>query len=295
MPELRMVPLGSIRIPDVRVSSILDEDQRALMASTVRAVGVVQDVVVREVGEGGYELIAGKSRLQALADQGALEVQVKVVSADEKLGLVMNIIENVARGSYEYVSIAGAIRRLRSLGSTDEELERIFPWSRRWIGFIEGLQDLPDDVVGALREKRLTPTHVQIALNLPTPYEVHDGLKTAVNLAWDTGTFRVFVQNRVDQIARAKAEAEAKGVEPEIPAAVPGDLVAYSQCLLCGYKKPRGQVVIQHVCDGCRDLARYLTSQLGPPEDAMETVYAALQAYYGARPAAQPPPALRPE
>jgi len=283
MPSLRMVPLGSIRIPDVRVSSILDDEQKALMASTVREVGVVQDIVVREVGESGYELVAGRSRLQALADQGALEIPVKVVAADERLGLILNIVENVARGTYEYISIAQAIRRLRSLGSTDEELERIFPWSRRWIVFIEGLQDLPDDVVCALRERRLTPTHVQVALSLPTPFEVHDGLKTALNLGWDTGTFRIFVQNRVDQIERLKREAEARGVEAEIPPAVPGDLVAYSQCLLCGYKKPRAQVTTQLVCEGCRDLAGYVTSQLGPPEDAVETLYAALKAYFGVR------------
>jgi len=281
MPELRTVPVEKIRVPDVRVSSILSDEQKALMASTISQVGVVQDPVVRALPDGSYELVAGKSRITELVAQGATEVTCKVIEADEKTGLVMNVIENVARGSYDYVSISQAIRRLKLLGATDEELEHIFPWKARWIGFIEGLQDLPNDVVGAIRDRRITPTHVQAALELPTPYEVHDGLKTAINLGWDTGTFKTYVQNRVDQINRAKQEAKSRGQEPVIPPAVPQELVQYTQCLLCGYKKPRDQVTVQQVCDTCRDIAGYVTGNLGSDPDVLQTLYAALQAYFG--------------
>ena len=94
-------------------------------------------------------------------------------------------------------------------------------------------------------------------------------------------TFRTFVQNRVEQLERAKREAEAKGVEPEIPPAVPDQLIKYIQCLVCGYKKPKEKVTMQHVCEDCRNLVKYITDQLGPAEDAVHTVYAALQAYFG--------------
>jgi len=281
MPELKVVALDKIRVPEIRVSSVLDEEQRALMASTIKEVGVVQDIVVRSVGLDEYELVAGKSRLQELKALGFRESQVKVISADEKMGLIMNIIENVARGSFEYISIAQSIRKLRELGALPEELERIFPWSRRWIQFIEELQDLPEDVVEAIRSKRLTPTHVQLALNLPTPYEVHDGLRTAINLEWDTGTFRTFVQNRVEQISRAKQEAAARGVEPVIPPSEPEKLIQYRQCLLCGYKKPSQLITTQLVCEGCKELVNYVTGQLGSSEDAINTLYAALSLYFG--------------
>jgi len=281
MPELKTVELDKIRIPEIRVSSVLDEEQQALMRSTIQEVGVVQDIVVRDLGSGEYELVAGKSRLNELRVLGFQESQVKVIDANEKMGLVMNIIENVARGTFEYISIAQSIRKLKQLGATDEELEKIFPWSRRWIQFIEELQDLPEDVVEAIRSKKLTPTHVQLALNLPTPYEVHDGLRTAINLEWDTGTFRTFVQNRVEQISRVREEAAAKGVEPVIPPSEPEKLIQYQQCLLCGYKKPREQITTQLVCEPCKELVGYVTGQLGPAEDAIQTVYKALQIYYG--------------
>lgn len=294
MNELRTVGIDRIRIPDVRVNSILDEEQRALLASTVQQIGVVQDIVVRSVGVNEYELVAGKSRLEALKAQGLTETQVKVIDANEKLGLIMNIVENVARGSYDYISIAQAVRKLRQLGTLSEELEKIFPWRKRWIEFLEGLQDLPDDVVQAIQEGKVTPTHVQIALNLPTPIEIHDGLRTVVNLGWDTATFKIFVQNRVDQISRAREEASAKGQEPEIPAALPDELIRYKQCLVCGYKKPAETVTIQLICEPCIQLTKYITDQLGPAENAIQTVYQALQIYFGSRPTAQSAPAPTP-
>lgn len=282
MQELKTVKLDQIAIPDVRVNSVLNEEQRALMASTIKEIGVVQDIIVRSVGIDAYELVAGRSRLEELLRQGMTESRVKVISVDEKLGLTMNIVENIARGGFNYISVSRAIRRLKELGSSSEELERVFPWRRRWIEFIEMLQDLPDDVVTAISSRKITPSHVQLALNLPTPAEVHDGLRTAITHEWDTGTFKIFVQNRLEQISRAEQEASAKGAEPTIPPAMPEQLISYQQCLVCGYKKPAEQVTVLMICEGCRNLAKYLTDQLGPPEKAIKTVYAAMQAYFGA-------------
>ena len=295
MPELKTIPISQIRVPDVRVSSILDAEQKALLDTTIREVGVIQDPVVRQLQDGSYELVSGKSRISALAAQGKTEVQVKVLEADEKTGLIMNVIENVARGTYDYVSISRAIRRLRSLGASTEELEKIFPWRARWIEFLEQLQDLPDDVTAAITARKITPTHVQLALNLPTPAEVHSGLRTAINLGWDTGTFKIFVQNRIEQLERAKQKASEQGSPVEIPAAVPEELIKYKQCLLCGYQKNASEVTIQFACNDCVELVKYVTAQLGPSEQAIYEIYNALAAYYGQpRPTTIKPPEPRP-
>lgn len=270
------------------MGSVLDAEQKALLAATIKSVGVIQDPVVRALADGNYELIAGRSRISELAAQGATEIAVKVIETDERTALTMNIVENVARGSYDYISISQAIRKLKALGATPEELEKVFPWRRRWIEFLEGMQDLPADIVEAVRTRKITPTHVQIALDLPSPYEIHDGLKTAVTLGWDTGTFKTFVQNRVDQIAHAKADAESLGQEPVIPAAIPQDLVQYTQCLICGYKKPREKVTVSQVCEECKEIASYVTANLGSDPGTMKTLYAALQAYFGNAPAPAP-------
>ena len=281
MPELKFIYFEKVLIPDVRVSSIMDEDQKALLTSTIQAVGVVQDPVVRDLGDGFFELVAGRSRIEELMAQGLKGATVKVIEADEKTGLIMNVIENVARGSYDYISIAQAIRKLRALGSTPEDLEKVFPWKRRWLEFLEALQDLPDDVVQALKDRKLTPTHVQLALNLTTPEEVHSALRTSLNLGWDSGTLRIFVANRLEQIERARQEAKEKGSALEIPAPNPEQLIKYRQCLVCGYQKPAAQVTLTNVCEHCIDLARYVTQLEGDPAEAIHRVYEALKMYHG--------------
>ena len=281
MAELKILKFENVKIPDIRVSSIHTEEERALIASTVKQIGLVQDMVVRSLPDGNFGLISGRARLEELHKAGRTEYQFKVLEADDKMALIMNIIENVARGSYDYVSVSKAINQLLKTGSTLAELEKIFPWKKRWISFLSGLQDLPVDVVQGLTEKTITPTHVQLALNLPTPSEVHSGLRTAITHGWDTGTFRVFVDNRVRQLAQAKQKAVDLGVEPEIPPLMPAELIKYRQCLVCGYQKDAAEVNVQLVCSGCVKLTKYITSQLGPPEEAINTIFAALQAYQG--------------
>jgi len=281
LPEIKTVPVESIRIPEVRVSSVHTPEQRAFLASTIKEIGVISEPVVRVLPGGEYELVAGKGRIEELIAQGHTEVTVKVLEADEKMALIMNVTENVARGGYDYISISRAIRRLRDLGATDVELAKTFPWSLRWIRFLESLQDLPDDVMEGISSGSLSPTHVQEALKLPTPSEVHDGLRTVMRLTWDTGTFKTFVKNRLEQIDHARAEAVQYGRPLDIPSSDPIQLTQYGQCLLCGYKVPRNKLSNQIVCEGCQQLNKYVTSQLGEPEKAVAIIYKALELYFG--------------
>ena len=129
----------------------------------------------------------------------------------------------------------------------------------------------------------LKPTHIQLALNLPTPPEIHDGLQTAMRLGWDTSTFKTFVANRVEQIARAKEKAALTGSTPVIPTADPVQLTQYKQCLICGYTKDGSKIVMLNCCEGCRTLAKYVTDQLGASDDCLPIVYEAMKLYFSVR------------
>jgi ParB/RepB/Spo0J family partition protein len=275
------VKIADVTIPDVRVNSVLNDEQKALIRSTISQIGIVQAPVVRLLETGKYEIIAGKTRMLEAQAQGADEIDVIVVPADSKTALIMNITENIARGSYEYISIARAIRELKRLGSSEEDLRKVFPWGKQWIGFLEGLQDLPDDIVEAIREHKLTPSHVQAALILPTPEEVHSGLQTARDLGWDSKTLRTYAENRADEVRVARQKAEEQGVAPVIPLAQPQELIQYKQCLGCGYKKPAQTITIQLLCEDCLALIKYVTGQLGDPKEAITQVYNALAFFQG--------------
>jgi hypothetical protein len=180
--------------------------------------------------------------------------------------------------------------KLHGQGSSIEELSKVLGKSETWVRRTLQLLDLPDVYQAALKDNRLTPTHVYLAAKMPTSYEMDSALQTALNLAWNTSIFETYVNNRLAEIEAAKQKAAEMGVAPEIPPAQPEQLIKYKQCLVCGYQKPVEDVTIQLVCSGCIDLCKYITSQLGPSEDALQTIYSALQIYFGQRPKGSPQP-----
>lgn len=274
------IPIDQIDIPDVRVSSILDAEQKQWLEATIKSMGVIQDPIVRRKPGGRYELIAGKSRIQKLQDLGIQKVRVKIVDADDLMSLKMNIIENVARGSWDYISLAKTIKRMFELGATMKDVCETFGRSETWVRRTLILLDLPEEIQTAIQDGRLTPSHVYIAGQLPTPYEVHDALLTAIRLEWNTSILKNYVQNRLYEIEEARKQAQATGQPLNIPKAEPEKLIQYKMCTLCGSMYPSDQVTVQLVCKDDVELVKYIRSILGPGPDAIQTVYHALQLYY---------------
>jgi len=284
MSETVRIPIAKIVVPEVRASSQMTPEQLEFFKATVSQVGVVQDPVVRALPDGSFELVAGKSRLVELTSRGEKEILCKVLHTDERTALIMHLAENVARGSVDIISVAKVLNKLRSSGSSIEELSRILGKSETWTRRTLQLLELPEAYQTALAEGKLTPTHVYEAAKLPTPAEMDSALQTAMNLGWNTSIFNTYVSNRLAEIEAAKIRAAERGVAPEIPPPSPQQLIKYKQCLLCGYMKPVEDVTVQMVCKGCVELNQYITSQIGPPETAIKTVYSALQIYFGQRP-----------
>jgi len=283
------IPIELIDIPDVRVSSILDEEQKAWLEATIKSMGVIQDPVVRKKPDGRYELIAGKSRITKLKELGVEKVRCKVLEVDDLTALKMNVIENVARGGWDYISLARAIKKMMDLGASMDEICKTFGRSPTWVRRTLVLLELPEEIQQAIKEGKLTPTHVYIAGRLPTPYEVHDALLTALRLGWSTSVLETYVENRLYEIEQAKKQAQITGGPVEIPQAEPEKLIQYKMCTLCGYRYPSEKVLVQMVCEDCMDLVKYIRDMLGPGRDPLQTIYQALQLYFSQPRQLRPP------
>jgi len=283
------IPIELIDIPDVRVSSILDDEQKAWLEATIKSMGVIQDPVVRKKPDGRYELIAGKSRITKLKELGVEKVRCKVLEVDDLTALKMNVIENVARGGWDYISLARAIKKMMDLGASMDEICKTFGRSPTWVRRTLVLLELPEEIQEAIRAGKLTPSHVYIAGRLPTPYEVHDALLTALRLGWSTSVLETYVENRLYEIEQAKKEAQITGGPVEIPRPEPEKLIQYKMCTLCGYRYPSEKVLVQMVCEDCMDLVKYIRDMLGPGRDPLQTIYQALQLYFSQPRQLRPP------
>lgn len=282
MAELRTIPLNKLRIPDVRASSRLTPEQREFFQATVEEFGVIQDPLVRPLPDGTFELIAGRTRILELAERGAREIQAKVIEADEDTAIFMHLAENVARGSVEPISVAKVITKLTDLGISVPDIARKLGRSETWVRRTRQLLELPEEYQEHVAGGRLTPTHVQIGLAMPTPYEVDEALQTAVRLGWNTPTLKLYVENRLEELRQAREESLAKGVEIAPPPPGRADLVQYKQCLSCGFRVPKEEIQVILICEDCRNLVKYVIDQVGPPKGAIQTVYSALTEYFKA-------------
>jgi ParB family transcriptional regulator, chromosome partitioning protein len=166
--ELVHIPVGSIRANSRQPRRRLDAERIDELAESIRAQGVVQPVLVRPGGEGGYELIAGERRWRAARVAGLATVPAVVRETDDRDSLLLALVENVAREDLSPVDEARAYAALMdefglALGEVAEQVGRSKPAVSNRVRLLE----LSDDVLGLLERGRLSEGHARAILAVP--------------------------------------------------------------------------------------------------------------------------------
>jgi ParB family transcriptional regulator, chromosome partitioning protein len=163
--ELAQLPVGSLVPNDRQPRRRLDESSLEALAESVRAQGLVQPVVVRPLGEGRYELVAGERRWRAARLAGLATVPAVVREADERESLLLALVENVAREDLSAVEEARAYAALRdefglSLAEIAERVGRSKPAVSNRLRLLE----LPEDLLALVESGALTEGHARAVL-----------------------------------------------------------------------------------------------------------------------------------
>ncbi len=160
------VPVDAVA-PNPRQPRVTFEDgSLEALALSIREVGVLQPIVVRQVG-GGYELIAGERRLRAARRAGLATVPAVVRESDDADSLREALIENIHREDLNPVELAEAFRELLDeLGLKQETLAERLGVSRSHIANTIRLLQLPADVQQLLAERRIQAGHGRALLSL---------------------------------------------------------------------------------------------------------------------------------
>lgn len=142
-----------------------DDDALEELAESIRAVGILQPIVVRPVSEDKYEIIAGERRFRAAKIAGLSAVPVIVRSAPDDTVLQMALIENVQREDISPVECAWAYRQLSDeFGLTQEQIAQRVGKSRAAVTNSLRLLRLPDEVLEALGSGLITEGHAKALL-----------------------------------------------------------------------------------------------------------------------------------
>lgn len=165
---LRDVPVSSVRPSPNQPRKHFDEESLSSLAASVREVGVLQPLLVRQTGEGEYELIAGERRWRAARRAGLPTVPVLVREADDLAALEQAVIENLHRQDLNPLEEAAAYQQLiEDFALTHDQLASRVGKSRVTITNTLRLFQLPPSIQRLLGEMALSAGHARALLGTP--------------------------------------------------------------------------------------------------------------------------------
>ena len=147
-------------------------DEAALdeLARSIEQRGVIQPIIVRPLGPGRYQLVAGERRWRAAQRARLHEIPALVRNLDEREVTALALIENLQREDLNPVEEAHAYQRLsEGEGLSQTEIARMVDKSRSHIANLMRLLALPAEVQAMLEDGRLQMGHARALINVPDP------------------------------------------------------------------------------------------------------------------------------
>ncbi len=168
---LLRIPVDRVRPNPFQPRQQFDDTELEELASSIRANGLLQPIVVRAKGA-EYELVAGERRLRAAQRAGLQEIPAIVRQVGDHEALELALIENLQRSDLNPIEEARAYERLRDeFGLTQEQIAARVGKHRSTIANALRLLRLPQDLQDELAAGRLTAGHARALLSVDSPEE----------------------------------------------------------------------------------------------------------------------------
>ncbi|WGH83293.1 ParB/RepB/Spo0J family partition protein [Auritidibacter ignavus] len=147
-----------------------DEDELQELVASIREVGVLQPIVVREIGESTYELIMGERRFRASRLAGLSSIPAVIRDASDDRMLVEALVENIHRSDLNPLEEAAAYEQLlKDFGWSQEQLSKNIGKSRPAISNSLRLMQLPASVQSKVAARVLSSGHARALLGAEDP------------------------------------------------------------------------------------------------------------------------------
>src|SRR5262245_23283985 len=167
--ESTQVPVDQIENNPYQPRKAFDDDELSSLSDSIRHHGILQPLVVRQVGD-RYQLIAGERRLRAARVVGMNAVPVRVLDFNDQQVLEAALVENIQRTDLNPIEKAQGFKDyLDRFQMTHEQLAARLGLARPTITNLVGLLDLPAEVQNAFRVGQLSLGHAKVLKGLNDP------------------------------------------------------------------------------------------------------------------------------
>ncbi|MFM8893846.1 MAG: ParB/RepB/Spo0J family partition protein [Actinomycetales bacterium] len=208
-----MIPIRSI-VPNPNQPRVhFDEAALEDLAKSIKAIGVLQPILVRP-SNGGYELIAGERRWRAATSAGLTEIPAVVKVTDDMSSTEQALVENLHRQDLTALEEAAAYRQLLDdFSLTHDQVATRVGKSRSAISNALRLLTLPASIQEVLADGRLSAGHARAILGVSDRTVQERLAKEAVARQWSVREVEDAVRAAADDSADPKKKRRGGGTQ----------------------------------------------------------------------------------
>ncbi|HEU4660276.1 MAG TPA: ParB/RepB/Spo0J family partition protein [Pseudolabrys sp.] len=203
----RRAPIESLRPNPRNPRRAFTEAELEELVASIRERGIIQPIVVRNVGgqNDSYEIIAGERRWRAAQRAGLHDVPIAIVEATDAQSLEFAIIENVQRADLNPIEeAAGYVMLMEQFNHSQEQVAQIVGKSRPHVANMVRLMKLSEPVKAMVRAGKISAGHARLLVGQPNAEEI----------AHEIAALGLSVR-QVEQMMREDGAAQAREVRRE--------------------------------------------------------------------------------
>jgi ParB family chromosome partitioning protein len=252
--EMVRLPLGLLD-PPARAHRVEPEhDDIAQLADSIRAVGLINPLVVRPTPQGRYEVIAGHRRLLACQLLRLPEVPCLLLEAEDGAAEEIKFQENLERKDLSPMEEARAIAdEMARTGHDIATIARRLNRSEWWVRERLAMLDLPSELQQAVHERRLPAATARYLARITDD----DDRRYYTEYALSSGASAAVVREWVEQWQISKAaRPEEPTPRPVMPSSTGERVSVQVPCYVCGTPVDYRDALIVRVCPVCDEARR---------------------------------------
>ena len=213
--DLREIPVDLMQRGKYQPRVDMHTESLQELADSIRAQGVVQPIVVRPIGGGKYEIIAGERRWRASQMAGLHEIPAVVRDVPDSAAIAMALIENIQREDLNPLEEAHALQRLiDEFEMTHQQASEAVGRSRAAVSNLLRLQELNEEVQRLLERGELGMGHGRALLGLRGPAQTA-AAQQVVKRALSVRETEQLVRRESEKVKRVKPAATTH-IDPDI-------------------------------------------------------------------------------
>lgn len=164
------IPIDQIEPNPGQPRRDFDEEALAELADSIRAIGIIQPVTLRQVADNKFQIIAGERRWRASQMAGLKAIPAYIRTIKDENVMEMALVENIQREDLNAIEIALAYEHLlETTGLTQEKVSERVGKSRAAVANYLRLLKLPAQVQMALQNKEIDMGHARALLAVNSP------------------------------------------------------------------------------------------------------------------------------